>query len=135
MRDTKKVNLKTTFLCFLSNLKVLKSHEGIFMEVYWWYSFSGNIFEICKFRNWEFENSSLKRSAFWAEYREGRKEGSKEKEMIDKWKKRDGRLNVSCGNYEAQFPSETRHMVLTNQTTPFILTFKALWSQRRAFSV
>lgn len=55
--------------------------------------------------------------------------------MIDKWKKWDGRLNVSCGNYEAQFPSETRHMVLTNQTRPFILTFKALWSQRRAFSV
>lgn len=34
-----------------------------------------------------------------------------------------------------QFPIETHRMVLTNQARPFILTFKALWSQRRAFNV
>lgn len=67
MRDMKKVNSRTVFSCFLSNLKVLKNHEGILMEVYWldfFFFWSGNVFEICEIRDREFEKRNLEGSAF-----------------------------------------------------------------------
>lgn len=55
MQDKEKVNSRTILSCFLSVLKVLVNHEGIFTKVCRWDSLSGNTFEICKFRErvWE----------------------------------------------------------------------------------